>query len=135
MNSIDLHAVVLTEQSPSAAAIILRNGGYMVTRTRDEERAAWWMEEGCASALIIDLPMFAAARVLRRLQSISPELAHRAIALTPHMDTGRILPSDVLTLNRSDSRAELIRAVDRLCIDAALRERLMGNAVLQRATG
>ena len=106
----------------------------MVTRTRDEERALWWMEERAAAALVIDLPLFAASRILRRLASQSRNLPLRALTLTA-TDAGRILPAGSLTLNRGDSRVELIRLIDRICIDAARRDRNMPGMSLARANG
>ena len=103
--------VYAAPERPSAAAVVLRGGGYQVTRLTDAENAIDDVAVLRPDAVVIDLPPMKAMRTVNELAKIAPSLPVLIVTAAPSLVQGEtIRPSNVM--------ADLVCAVDRLIVES-----------------
>jgi hypothetical protein len=112
MTSLDPHVLLITRPAhPSRAAVLLREGGYLVTKTV-ADHAAWAIQSSDPEAIVVDLPAFEEIAAMRVLSAHVPVLV-----LT---NVPRLYPQKIgrrYALQRAQVEEDLISAVDRMLAD------------------
>jgi DNA-binding response OmpR family regulator len=103
--------VFASPERPSVAAVVLRSGGYQVTRLTDPSHAAEDVHTLTPDAVVIDLPPMQAMRTVRSLEAAMPHLPVLVITAAPALvDAPSVRPGNVMM--------ELVSAVDRLIVNS-----------------
>ncbi|HVR40955.1 MAG TPA: hypothetical protein VMU84_17820 [Thermoanaerobaculia bacterium] len=115
--NLDPHVLLVTVAAqPSRAAMLLTQGGYLVTKTTAEHASD--ATSACVpEAVVVDLPAFDEVNVMRVLDHMKPRPPVLVLTNLP-----RLYPKkrgDRYALCRAEVESDLICAVDRMLADAA----------------
>jgi hypothetical protein len=109
---LDPYVVVIgVRDRPSRSAILLRAGGYQVTRLPESEVAAREAMMLHPDAIVLDLPPLQANRLTPQFARIAPSTPLLVVTSTPSLVHAAAIP-------RMEIEMSLISAVDRLLADA-----------------
>ncbi|HET7433126.1 MAG TPA: hypothetical protein VFN10_00290 [Thermoanaerobaculia bacterium] len=111
MITLDPHVVLVTLESPSRAAMLLRDGGYLVTKV-DPDEALLAVASLAPDAMVVELTAFRLVSFLRSLDRAQPEVPALVITMAPSLFHAR------QAIDRRDIETELVNAVDRMLADA-----------------
>ena len=110
---LDPYVVVIgTRDRASQSVIVLRAGGYQVTKVPDSDVAAKEAALLQPDAIVLDLPPPQANRLSRQLLTIVPSMPLLVVTSAPTLVQSAALP-------RSEIDMSLISTVDRMLVDAA----------------
>ncbi|HWW62398.1 MAG TPA: hypothetical protein VN181_13580 [Thermoanaerobaculia bacterium] len=115
MTSLDPHVLLITAAArPSHTAVLLRQGGYLVTKT-PADHAKLSIESSDPDAIVVDLQAFDEVAVMRVLAALAPRAPVLVLTNVP-----RIYPKKArqrYALQRVHLEMDLISAVDRMLAD------------------
>jgi AmiR/NasT family two-component response regulator len=110
---LDPYVVVIgTRDRASQSVIVLRAGGYQVTKLPDSELAAKEAALLRPDAIVLDLPPPQANRLSQQLLALSPSMLLLTVTSAPSLVQTPVLP-------RSEVDMSLISTVDRMLANAA----------------
>lgn len=104
--------VVAPNDKASGATVLLRTGGYQVTKVADVEQAVADVTRLQPDGVVVDLPPLQAGRVARQIAEACPSIPVVVVTGAPAL-------VDARCVGRAEMASELISAVDRMLVDAA----------------
>ena len=99
----------------SNSAIVLRAGGYAVTKAGDDELALQVVAAGHVDGVVIELPMLHSIRFARLLDELDPAVP--VLIVTSWSEALRKALPDMPLLPAEEIEDELVCAVDRILAD------------------
>ena len=114
---LDPSVVLMTSEEPSRAAVMLRRGGYLVTKMKPAGETADAVARLRPDAVVVDLPLFAAIDVLQTIGVVAAGCPRLAVTDMPRW-VATSAPG-VRAVGRGEIETGLVSAIDRLLIDAA----------------
>lgn len=116
MISLDPHVLLITPAArPSRTAVLLRQGGYLVTKT-PADFATLSIQSSDPDAIVVDLPAFDEVAVMRVLAALAPRAPVLVLTNVP-----RIYPKQLArryALQHAQLEMDVVSAVDRMLADA-----------------
>lgn len=103
--------IVAPAAHASRVAIVLRAGGYEVTKLADLDAVTRDVVRLHPDGVVLELPPVQANRVVREIASVLPAVPVLTVTSAPAYVNGRAIA-------RAEMTTELISAVDRMLVDA-----------------
>lgn len=103
--------VVAPRERASNAIIVLRSGGYQVTKLAEPENMLREVARMQPDGVVLDLPPLQANRIVKELRMTAPHVPVVVVTSAPML-------VDARTVSRAELGMELITAVDRMLVDA-----------------
>ena len=110
MISLDPHIVLVTDESPSRAAMLLREGGYLVTKV-DATEGLVAIASLAPDAVVIELSAFNVMSFLRMLDRAAPGCPSLVITAAMALFPARAV------VNSAELEMELVSRVDRMLVE------------------
>ncbi|HEX8152837.1 MAG TPA: hypothetical protein VF698_06925 [Thermoanaerobaculia bacterium] len=103
--------VVAPRERASRAIIVLRAGGYQVTKLAEPAHMLREVARMQPDGVVLDLPPMQANRLVQELRTAAPHVPAVVVTSAPML-------VDARTVSRAELATELITAVDRMLVDA-----------------